>query len=172
MKEYLGIDRIIRRGKISYCPFQGCEYKCCKFQQGNFIVMYPGELQEAHKNGFSMSHLEIISEDCFGGVKTVCNAQNKACCDDGYKPLDCASYPLFPASIKSNGDIALSIIKGHKCPLEKEELQKHIDWFTNEWKNLFKKNPDISTWLLIVDLVDYEEFTRPFQEVERLAVKP
>lgn len=34
-------------GTIALCPYQGCEYRCCRFDQGNYIVLHPGELRAA-----------------------------------------------------------------------------------------------------------------------------
>jgi hypothetical protein len=39
------------------------------------------------------------------------------------KPLDCASYPFFPAP-PSGGEVGL-LLKGQKCPLVAEHHQEH-----------------------------------------------
>src|SRR4029077_14157476 len=84
-------------GRLSSCATSGCGWRCCEFQQGNYIVLYPGELEEARAGGQSTAHLEITQADYHGGKKAVCKARDTAHCDGGFKPLDCVSYPFFPA---------------------------------------------------------------------------
>jgi len=69
--------------------------KCCQFDEGNYIVTYPGELDAAEESGKSIQHLDIVGS-YHGGYKVVCRAKDTSICDGGYKPLDCKSYPFFP----------------------------------------------------------------------------
>jgi hypothetical protein len=85
-------------GKIASCPV------CCDFQRGNFIVLYPGELDMAKAAGYSLDHL-FIDSDLFGGQRARCVAHDTSTCDNGYKPLDCASYPFFSYSVSGAGRV-------------------------------------------------------------------
>ncbi len=60
--------------------------------------MFPGELENAFKKNCSLEHLEIESDNQ-NGHKVICKAKDKSVCDNGYKPLDCMFYPLFPISV-------------------------------------------------------------------------
>ncbi len=139
-------------GGIQLCPSRGCGFKCCEFQQGNYIVMYPGEYENARDAGSSISHLKIINPDDSGGKRAVCTAANTANCDNGYKPLDCQSYPLFP-QMSPDGDIG-SIIKGEKCPLLESELGAHRESMMEAWTPHLAE-PKFVTWLKNVSLVGY-----------------
>lgn len=135
-------------GKLKICPFMGCGFKCCDFNVGNYIVMHPGEYESTE---LSTSHLEVLDDDYHGGKKVVCKAKNCADCDNGYKPLDCQTYPLFP--IVKEGKISGAWLKGSKCPLQKEHLP--IAWFnsiTDKWNKAA-----CNEWIKKVDLVGYEK---------------
>jgi hypothetical protein len=142
------------RGKISLCSISGCEYKCCEFQQGNYIVLYPGELEDAKKLGETYTHLEIIDNNYHGGKRAICTAKDTSSCDNGYKPLDCASYPLFPKNIGENN--MTSFIKGKKCPLKISQISQHTKWVYCTWKQLILNKKNIRTWLEKVDLLGYD----------------
>ena len=58
-------------GEIPACPYMGCEFKCCNFDQGNYIVMYPGEHEDAVERGESVAHLRVIDDDDNGGKRAV-----------------------------------------------------------------------------------------------------
>jgi hypothetical protein len=143
---------------IVHCPHGGCQFRCCKFDQGNFIVLYPSEIDNALASGSSIKHLEI-HVDTNGGHKAICKARNTANCDGGYKPLDCASYPLFPV-IKPGGEIADSVMLfGAKCPLPLAWLSCHWQWVVGEWTEL-ARDAKIVHWLRSVRLVGYKLTTR------------
>lgn len=144
-------------GSIPLCPHQGCAFKCCSFQQGNFIVLYPGEADAARQSGASTDHLEFI-ESYNGGHKVVCRAANTANCDNGYKPLDCASYPFFPTVDEQNGDINATL-KGAKCPLTTAIANFHRLWVQDQWRRLAETNAEVRPWLSKVSLVGYETIT-------------
>lgn len=42
-------------GVIPLCPHKNCGFKCCEFQQGNFIVMFPEEVEIARTENRSLS---------------------------------------------------------------------------------------------------------------------
>jgi hypothetical protein len=142
-------------GQISSCATAGCGWRCCEFQQGNYIVLYPGELEDARAAGQSTAHLKIIDADCHGGKKAVCEAKCAATCDGGYKPLDCVSYPFFPAP-RGADEIDL-IIKGMKCPMQAEHLRSHAALVREMWDEATALDPEITAWLNKVELVGYSD---------------
>ncbi len=142
-------------GKIPLCPKNNCGFKCCQFQQGNYIVLYPGELEEAKAQNKSVRHLKILVKDRHGGSKAICTASNTSSCDNGYKPLDCAFYPLFPKVGNKDNQINW-FIKGIKCPLQISELHEHIRWVLIQWNQLIQKKPLLEKWLYDVRMIGYE----------------
>ena len=137
-------------GLIPTCSTSGCWHKlgatrCCDFQQGNFIVLYPGELDAAAAAGQSVAHLKITDADYHGGQKAVCTATCTATCDNGFKPLDCVSYPFFPAP-PQGGEVDL-LLKGCKCPLQAAQHQDHADKIRVAWNALMRCDPEIGLWL-------------------------
>jgi hypothetical protein len=156
-------------GIIPDCSTSGCwkklgERRCCDFQQGNYIVLYPGELDRARAEGRSTAHLEVIEADYHGGQKVTCSATNTATCDNGFKPLDCQSYPFFPAH-PGRGDVDL-LVKGTKCPLQVEHLANHAATVQEAWGELIDIDPAVREWLNKVELVGYSEPLHPFLEPE------
>jgi hypothetical protein len=143
------------QGKLSDCAASGCGWRCCEFQQGNYIVLHPGELDTARAAGQSIAHLEITDADYHGGQKAVCKAAVTATCDSGFKPLDCVSYPFFPAPPAGKGVDLL--IKGKKCPLQIEHLQGHAALVRRAWNEVMARNPKVRAWLVKVRLVGYSE---------------
>jgi hypothetical protein len=144
-----------QQGQIMSCATAGCGWRCCEFQQGNYIVLYPGELEEAQAAGQSTAHLAITDADYHGGKKAICKARDTASCDGGFKPLDCVSYPFFPAP-PGTGPVDL-LIKGRKCPLLPQHLQRHAARIRETWNALAARNPKILYWLNKVKLVGYTE---------------
>jgi hypothetical protein len=147
-----------QQGQIMSCATAGCGWRCCEFQQGNYIVLYPGELEEARAGGQSTAHLTITDADYHGGKKAICKARDTASCDGGFKPLDCVSYPFFPAPPVA-GDVDL-LIKGRKCPLLPQHLQRHAARVREAWNAIAARNPKILSWLSRVKLVGYTETPR------------
>jgi hypothetical protein len=152
-------------GIIPDCSTAGCwrtlgERRCCGFQQGNFIVLYPGELDRARAAGQSTAHLTITEPDYHGGQKVTCAAKDTATCDNGFKPLDCQSYPFFPAA-PLFGEIDL-LVKGKKCPLQVEHLADHAASVQTAWNDLTDIDPAVREWLNKVELVGYTEPLSPF----------
>ncbi len=139
-------------GEIPYCPYQSCNFRCCEFNQNNYIVMYPGEIEGAQANNESISHLKLTPYN--GGFKAICIANNTANCDNGYKPLDCRSYPFFPSIIEDKIEVNL---KGVKCPLSYNMINKHANWVKCIWEVLVKGDSRISIWLNKVSLVGYKK---------------
>lgn len=142
-------------GRLNSCATSGCGWRCCEFQQGNYIVLYPGELEDAQAAGQSITHLEITDADYHGGKKAVCKARDTASCDGGFKPLDCVSYPFFPAP-PGDGEVDL-MIKGEKCPLLALHLQRHAAFVREAWNAIAARRPAILAWLNKIRLVGYTE---------------
>lgn len=140
-------------GKIPHCPYQNCKFTCCEFQQGNYIVMYPGEVEKAKEENKKLTHLELTPYH--GGYKAICKAKDTSCCDGGYKPLDCSSYPFFPTV----PDQAIEVnLKGKKCPLTPLHLKEHRTWVKKQWETLAAGSQKVLDWLKKVTLVGYETY--------------
>jgi len=139
-------------GQIGLCPHQGCGFACCSFQQGNYIVTYPGELAAARAAGQGLGHLEVVDAGYHGGERVVCHAADCSNCDGGYKPLDCASYPFFPTL--QDGRVT-TLIKGRKCPLPEHRLGGHRAWVLDNWNALLAGRRDVADWMAQVELVGY-----------------
>jgi len=139
-------------GKISTCAEMNCNFKCCDFDQGNYILLFPGELDEAIQNNQSILHLKILEKDEMNGHKVICTATQKHNCDNGYKPLDCRFYPLFPKEITSDKII---VQKGLKCPLDSINIENHVSFVFNETKRISAKNHLIFDWLNNATMVGY-----------------
>lgn len=148
------LPQVSTSGCIPQCETASCGRTCCEFAAGNYIVLYPGELETARENGHSTAHLKLEPAPN-GGHRAVCTAGDKATCDSGYKPLDCASYPLFP-TIDSTGNIQAGL-KGDKCPLTTTELSKHRLWMIAQWARLLDSVPAIRRWIRSTKLVGYSE---------------
>ena len=144
------------QGKIGLCPHQGCGFTCCDFAAGNYIALYPGELDEAANQTLSIEHLEIWPDE-IGGHRARCNATDCSTCDGGYKPLDCASYPYFP-NVDSSGEIRADL-KGAKCPLTKGQTITHRSWVRERWSGLASVRKEVRAWLQKVRLVGYQSLT-------------
>jgi Fe-S-cluster containining protein len=144
-----------KEGQIGLCPHQGCGFTCCEFNQGNYIVLYPGELQEARAASASLQHLEIIDNDYYRGARAVCRARDTSTCDQGYKPLDCATYPFFPV-VGVKGRVPIELLKGSKCPLQVSQIANHVQWAKRVWQELIAVKPEVADWLYDVKLVGYE----------------
>lgn len=144
-------------GCASHSPI--CHWKCCTFAD-NYIVLYPKEFENSKLN---KSHLRIIDDDYFGGMRAVCV---RPCTRDDLKPLDCRSYPFFPRINEQGG---MEILKGRKCPLAGQELVAHQDDVQEIWKQLMTDNAAIRNWLTKVALVGYDLYAVVHEEPELAA---
>lgn len=143
----------MKSGEIRSCAEMDCKFKCCNFDVGNYILLFPGELDSAIKNNLNISHLTILETDKFNGHKAICTAVQKNCCDNGYKPLDCLFYPFFPKEF--NGEI-VSMFKGIKCPLKANEIDSHTLFVYRNTQELILKDGLVKKWLKNIKLVGYE----------------
>ena len=92
----------------------------------------------------------------------ICTAKDTASCDNGYKPLDCQSYPFFPTiALAEDGYKLEAGLKGAKCPLLVAQVKEHAAWVIDEWNAEIHDNPSIARWLVKVSLVGYEQVTEP-----------
>lgn len=139
-------------GVIAQCEHAGCGHSCCEFAEGNYIVLYPGEVEAAYHAGKSLGHLQLMPSSG-GGHRAICQAADKCTCDDGYKPLDCASYPFFPTI--DDGDGVTADLKGQKCPLQVAALRRHRRWVVSAWSKLAAASPRIAEWIAGVKLIGY-----------------
>lgn len=145
--------------KIETCASTGCDWKCCHFDAGNYIIMQPDELARARRNGVSTDHLKTIESDYHGGQKVVCTAKNTASCDGGLKPNDCQYYPLYPA-VDGAGKVT-QFIRGAKCPLVNGSLSEHTKKVAKDVQEQIAKQPELAKFFAKVEMVGYEP-PRPF----------
>lgn len=143
-------------GTIPRCANSGCVEtlgfrRCCDFQQGNYIVLHPGELATAAAQGVPIAHLRILDPNYYGGHKVICEALDPVTCDGGLKPFDCRAYPIFPVASPSDD----YYIKGHKCPLSPLHLVDHAEYVRNAWREIVSRHPEAVEWLGKVELVGY-----------------
>ena len=142
-------------GTISLCPYNKCQFCCVDFSAGNYIVLYPGELNRAEAAGYSTKHLRIIDRNYYGGARAVCEAKEPQTCDHGYKPLDCASYPLFPHVLNDDCSVT-GLLRSTKCPLLLADIKDHVLWVIEAWNKIVTANPAILEWLRRIRLIGYE----------------
>jgi hypothetical protein len=137
-------------GLIKLCPYEGCAFQCCDIEPEGAIVLYPGELDKAIEQGHSVEHLEIIGTDIYGGAEAICHAREKFICDSGhsYKPLDCASYPVWPRVERADEEEFVHAFKGDNCPLEDHMVEEHARFVLAAWSELAKADPRVAAWLV------------------------
>jgi|SRR6266567_3101506 len=151
-------------GTIPLCPHKGCAFKCCDFQQMVHILLYPGEIEEAAARGRSIAHLQVIDANYRGGVRAKCCANDTATCDNGYKPLDCISYPFFPELATTPGTngtettTVVTLAKGSGCPIQDREIPRHESYVRELWLRLVRQNPKIAAWLRSLSLSNTDPF--------------
>lgn len=165
MSSSLAAEKPVTAGTIALCPHKGCAYKCCDFQQSGSILLYPGEIEKAQADGHSVVHLQVLDSNYHGGTRVKCCAKNTATCDGGYKPLDCASYPLFPmpsGSSAGNHIPNIMVTKASGCPINGYEIAGHRKYVQRVWERLIKAEPEIDVWLRLIWL-DFNDQTDPEQ---------
>ena len=85
-------------GLIAGCAHAGCGRRCCDFSAGNYIVLYPGELNEASKRGEALDHLELRPSG-EGGHRAICHAEDTARCDGGLQAARLRLVSFFPGEL-------------------------------------------------------------------------
>lgn len=154
---------IFQMGKIDGCLTAKCGFRCCEFHAGNYIVLYPDELEEARSKGTATEHLIITDENYNGGKKAVCTAKYGICCDGGLKPFDCISYPFFPVIDEATRQIT-GRIRGKKCPLRSDQEAEHWVKVRGLWTELVHRKPEVAPWLAKVEMVGYTPVERVARE--------
>lgn len=135
-------------GKIPECSTTWCEFKCCKFDLWNYIVMYPWELEKALAGGLKDDHLQVLEQDYLQPwwLKILCT---KLCWPEDIKPLDCKMYPLWA---RSDG----GLITWAKCPLPTASLVRHAVFARHSLQELIKENPALADFFDRVEMVGYK----------------
>jgi len=141
-----------------------CKYKCCdqsrekgeRIKHNNAILLYPGEYEAAKKY---RKHILVLKEFNRGKLR-YCDRANfdQSKCSDraNFKPLDCKSYPFFPAIIEGK----LILLKDSGCPISvtSEDLRRHHNEALSLWKSLVEKRPDITEWIKSLRLDGYVRY--------------
>lgn len=154
-------------GNISACEACShlCGYGCCHqalpheadFGPESSLLLYPGELEETIKE--LRRHILVNADDFHGGKLGYCDREhfNQSTCDadKNFKPLDCQSYPFFPA-IK-DGKLVLKVDR-KRCPLPTEAVLRHYETVLVKWKELIAKNPETKEWIASFELEGYTDF--------------
>lgn len=140
-------------GKLPECPTGGCNFKCCKFDSGNYIVMYPGEMAAEKAKGLDSSHLRVIEKDYIqeGGLRVVCE---RLCTSADVKPLDCKIYPLWAKGPDE-------FISGSKCPLPEASVWRHAIITRSYLKRILTERPELTGFFKDTEMVGYEEVKIP-----------
>ncbi|MCF7971181.1 MAG: hypothetical protein K9L22_08475 [Methylococcaceae bacterium] len=88
-----------------------CGYACCKFGSGNWIMLLPGEYEQAQQQNLKRDHLTFDNPS-----HAICHSP---CHKGDLKPIDCSWYPLFPANIEATQFL---VADHRKCPIPNTEL--------------------------------------------------
>lgn len=150
-------------GKMNLCSQYAhiCRYKCCDQSQekgeeiklNNAILLYPGEYETAERN---KDHIKILKEFNRGNLG-YCDRlhfdQSKCSEELNFKPLDCKSYPFFPAIVGEQ----IVMLKDSACPIpiENGELKKHYEEILAVWKKLVEERPEVKEWINSLNLTQY-----------------
>jgi len=105
-------------GIISNCLEKDCGFVCCDFGEKGHIIILPNELDGI--NADMMKHLTTVSENGDGSRFVKCTATDRVSCDNGYKPIQCRTFPLW-----LRGDSTFE--KSTRCPLTPEESTLHAE---------------------------------------------
>ena len=141
-------------GRINLCVTANCGFRCCNFDENNYILLFPGELDKAIQSNYSIEHLTIIEEDELKGHKAICKAKDTSTCDNGYKPIDCQFYPFFP-TIK---DDEIVMLRGNKCPLKTTDIRDQANYVFQTIRKMICVNKETTLkWLRMVQLIGYRK---------------
>ena len=144
----LDFDELYRRhdGTVLYrsdCGSQSCGNASCCHSVGpdSFIFFLPGELEyhRAMKPGIPFQNVAPGFPD-----RLHCDG-NSGCIYDK-RPLDCRSYPYFPA-VKDGVHVGYyDLRRKYGCPLDpKAELRDHLSQIHVWWSKLLERE-DLLTW--------------------------
>lgn len=139
-----------------------CHFRCCdqslekneSISPENSILLFPGEY-ESVSDKINKDHIEI-RKNFFGGFLGFCNPNvlNQKVCslNNNFKPLDCSSYPFFPAIVNENLELTADV---KRCPICLDELVSHYFKIKKLWENL-SKDKKIREWIKNIKLDGYE----------------
>ena len=121
--------------------------------------MYPGEWEKAECRGEMLAHLRVMACDPLGGRLAYCDGgvidQSKCSPSRNYKPLDCISYPFFPAL---SGGILHLLVDDSRCPLPSVALRQHHNYVLLRWSAVLQLDARIAEWLLQLSLDGYRPY--------------
>lgn len=154
-------------GNISACEACShiCGYGCCNqalpheadFGPESSLLLYPGELEAAIEA--SRRHILVNEDDFYGGKLGYCDRKNfdqsQCSADRNLKPLDCQSYPFFPAIV--DGELVLKVDR-KRCPLPAEAVLGHYKAVLEKWRAAIAKNPAVREWINSFQLEGYTDF--------------
>lgn len=161
------LNQLSKEGSINACASCShiCGYGCCHqalpheedFGSESSILLYPGELEAAAEE--TRRHILITAENFRGGKLGYCDRDNfdqsECSMDRNFKPLDCQSYPFFPAM--RDGKLILLIDK-KRCPLPIDALLRHYEWVLQKWAVVIAEDPAVKKWITSFELERYAEF--------------
>jgi hypothetical protein len=168
-EHFIPLSLLENSGTISACSSCSniCHYHCCKQQlprdgenpdPSNSLLLYPGEWETQSKE--RKQHIRIMANHV-GGKLGYCDAekidQSQCAPLRNFKPLDCKSYPFFPAFVNNE----LVLLKDRRCPLTPENedhLDEHYLIVLKTWKRLITENPQIAIWIMSLSLPDYDVY--------------
>jgi hypothetical protein len=133
-------------GTILYrsdCGSQACGTAACCHSTGpdSFIFFLPGEL-EFHRQLKPGIPFQQVAPEFVDRLH--CNG-NAGCIYDK-RPLDCRSYPYFPAVVDGQHVGYFDCRGSHACPLSPQvELRLHLVRVHVWWRKLLKRK-DVRTW--------------------------
>lgn len=115
-----------------------CHFSCCNHTDNSpfSLWMYPGEYENA---SLEKNHI-IVTGFQNGAVlgKCKCTSEQRRMCDGTawFKPLDCWSYPFFPAI--SEGKLVLRI-DVTRCPLANScDLSEYYSQVYRAWQSVIR----------------------------------
>lgn len=144
----LDFDALYRRydGTVLYrsdCGSKVCGNASCCHSVGpdSFIFFLPGEL-EYHRGMKPGIPFQPVAPDFPDRLH--CNG-NSGCIYDK-RPLDCRSYPYFPAVKNGVHEGYFDLRRKYGCPLDpKAELRDHLSQVHSWWSKLLKRK-DVLAW--------------------------
>ena len=140
----------ICEGTILYrkdCGVEACgSASCCKSQASdNFIFFLPKEYeyQNSQKEKIPFYSVSQISNERY-------HCKGNENCIYKIRPIDCRSYPLFPAVHKYKLVGYFDCRKSHNCPLSLNiELRDHLQQI-NKWWPILLKHEIILNYVIII----------------------
>lgn len=144
----LNFEQLYERceGTILYrrdCGTEACGTAACCNSTGpnSFIFFLPGELDYQRAQNPKIPFRGVSSE-----VPGRVHCRGNNACAYFRRPLDCRSYPFFPAVVDSRLIGYFDCRPSHECPLQLAiELRKHLCQIHAWWSQLLS-NSDVLRW--------------------------